>query len=208
MPRNFGLKKKEPTPPRLLKGATIFDACIATSNRLNDLLGTHDIDVRVAGLGEDNIEGNLVGGWLKAEFHWHTEVQPYHDNKDSCYMGLFKNYNLLGMCEIGLKFTATRKISVDILFIESHPDPQDNPLRGYVIPAFAEATLQMAKASGVQLIGVDRPSKKTVHQYKILGYNHDYWENMKLLKGVSPSTELDWRALLARRQKQGFGLNC
>lgn len=207
MARNFGLKKRELAPPRLLNGITIFDACIATSNRLNSLLGTHDIDVRMAGMGDDNIEGNLVGGWLKAIFEWRNHVRPYHDNRPTCYMGLFKNYDLCGMCEVGLKVTARKKVSLDILFIEGHPDHEDNPLRGYVIPAFAEATLQIAKASDLKLIGVDRPGSETVHQYKRLGYSHHLWDDMKLMKDVGGTAELNWRALLKHRQKQGFCLN-
>ena len=206
MSRNFGLKDKNLAPPRILDGITIYDACAATSERLNNILGTHDIEVRLAGMGDDHIEGNLVGGWLKAVFEWHNHVRPYHASKQSCHLGLFKGYDLCGMCEVGLKVTARKKVSLDILFVEGHPDPEDNPLKGYVIPAFAEASLQIAKASDVKLIGVDRPGSETVHQYKILGYRRHFWDEFKLMKGVNDSAELDWQALLARRRKQGFAL--
>ena len=205
MSRNFGLKDRNLAPPRILDGITIYDACAATSERLNNILGTHDIEIRLAGMGDDHIEGNLVGAWNDSQFGWGKVgyLSPY--NK-TFILGLFKGYNLCGMCEIGLKITARKKRALDILFIEGHPDPTDNPMRGYVIPAFAQASLQIAQASDLKFIGVDRPFRKTVHQYKILGYRRHFWDEFKLMKGVNDATELNWQALLARRRKQGFAL--
>ena len=89
MRRYFGPAKQNRQSPRMLDGITVYDACAATSERLNTLLKTHDIDVRMAGMGNDHIEGNLIGAWDNALFGW-GGLSPLTPHNQTFFLGLFK----------------------------------------------------------------------------------------------------------------------
>lgn len=206
MVRHISLKKAYKQPPPILNASSVHSACQQASKTLNSVLGTHDIEIRLAESGDDKVLDNYKYDWQTSKFYWDDYIAPLNTRTQTFYMGLFKGYTLYALCESGLHVNARKKLSIDIQFIENTPYRSENPLRGYAIAAFTQANLDIAKIGNIPAIGVDDPLIETVSTYLRLGLRPSFINGFKLMKSVSNDTELNWQKLLNRRAHQGFSI--
>ena len=192
-------KSAEPKP---VTTEAIVEACNKTSKFLNDLLGTHDVKIKIATDCKDFQTYTDYGEqWSKSQFDWNTPLSqiPFSENPSTYVLGLYKGYTLCGLCDTGINGNK----ALEIESIEKAPAPVSNPLSGLTIAAFSAVNLELAKDLGIPSIAVERPHPKTIKTYRNLGYRFNFLSSSPRSMRVKPNTELNWKKAMSKRNDQG-----
>jgi len=144
----------------------ITDSCERVSARLSAVSG---IDISVV-IASDTELRTAHYDWQPRPFDWVGSA--FDDCEYFCNFRLAVRGNG--------KLSGVRKVSFDkeegsetlvLNHVRANPD-SDNPLKGFVLDIFAEASLDIAKSLDAQEIIVEKPRAKIIPIYKSLGFSY------------------------------------
>lgn len=180
---------------------TIEEACKRASERLNELLNTRDIILRAAKDREHKTLKDYDEQWKESEFDWDTPLSqiPFHTPPNSCVVALYKANKLCALSRSFLLSTVKQERLFIIRMIESAPEHQANPLKGFAIAAASQVNLEISRISNIGFIGVDKPRHRTLKAYRNLGYN---MQSTRPFMAVAKNLDLD--KVIEIRNRQGL----
>ncbi len=181
----------------------LIKSCIVTSEFLNKKFNTNGVELKLAQADNVAMIDARQQQWERPAFNWSKNISPLNVKEATFLLALFKGNALCGLCKNSLTPVFSEK-SLHIDDVEAHPNKAKNPLKGFVIAAFSQANLDIAKMFNIPSIGVRLPMPVTINSYWNVGVQLHDNSNEILIKTVGPDSSLNWERFFAHRSNRGL----
>ena len=179
------------------KNEYILMATKKASRSLQQILDDPSIHIALAsGEPKEVIKQDYQTQWKQSKFSWEYSIRN-SSLSSSFVLALYASDTLSGLCENQI---VEHDNTIEILVIEE--SPISHPLKHYVISAFSQANLEIAKEINLKEISVYNPKPWSVPSYERLGYRNQ--ENIPSCnRPVVSNVPLDWSAVFAHQHAKG-----
>jgi len=133
----------------------------------------------------------------KSSYLWTFHLKRFSPFKKKIGVALYSSDRLNGLCNFTL--TGGKSGKVEISLIEGNPNPHN--LKGYVVGAFSECAINIAKELHFNTFSVYLPLTQTRKACEKLGFDNAFGIGSIFMK-VSEKTKLNWENLVKHQKSK------
>lgn len=168
-----------------------------TGNSLRHILQDKKIDIRLVRHKKGPELTDFKAQWdFDTRFTWGKLTEGYNQNSKSFTLALYHGSTLTGLCQYD-----NEEAGLEIFKIENKID--DNPLKGYVIAAFSQASLDIAKESKINRLTVYKPEPGTIPSYLRLGFSQRAGDQNSVFYNTKQAHTVNWDNVFQHLQAKG-----
>ncbi len=170
------------------------------STNLNTILDSQSVNIILVEDNNTQVIEDCAQQWQGLiKQHWTTLLENRPASLSTFNLALYSGETLSGLCQYSVSTPPLTKRILNIRNIEGQDG--NHPLKGYVIPAFSEAALEIGRALNMGELRVLGPKEHTIDSCLRLGFEAS--KTKGLFKSVHKQASLNWNKLFEYRQSKG-----